>query len=270
MTHMVDRILKEGHTEDPARHADFTAPSIARYGAAVLLVAVATIIALGSTPFVPAPGLTLVFVLPVVIAGAWLGWGPSVLATILGVLVFDFLFTQPFYSLRIDDPAEIWAACLLLVTAAVVGAIAWQSRQSAFEARRAAEQSAALHDLAHAVIKGEPGIVQAGAVALQRVFSAPAAVLTINAGQPVVAASSPDATLSNAELRAASDAVSEGAPLRAQTYPHETSRFDMWPVVAGSKEPFVLAVDFDRSTYERPCNADRLLEIIAAYLASRS
>jgi K+-sensing histidine kinase KdpD len=42
---------------------------------------------------VPAPGLTLIFVLPVVIAGTAFGLGPSVAAIVASVLAFDFFFT---------------------------------------------------------------------------------------------------------------------------------------------------------------------------------
>jgi K+-sensing histidine kinase KdpD len=252
---------------DPSTDPDFSIPPFAQYGAALLLVVVAAIIALVASRYVPGPGLTLIFVLPVVIAGAWLGWGPSLAATAAGVLVFDFFFTQPYYSLRIEDPAEIWAASLFLITAAIVGAVAWQSRRRAFEARRAAEQAEGLHALAHAIIQGTPEVAHAAAAALGRIFAAPAAVLSQENGHLIVLANWQGAKLSEADMQAAEDAVAQESPMRGQTYPHDRSKFDVWPVNAGGEGRYALAVDFGQSIYERPANADRLLEIVAAYLA---
>ena len=251
-------------TTDP----NFFIPTFAQYGAALLLVVVAAIIAVVASRYVPGPGLTLIFVLPVVIAGAWLGWGPSLVATAAGVLVFDFFFTQPYYSLRIEDPAEIWAASLFLITAAIVGAVSWQSRRRAFEARRAAEQAEGLHELARAIIEGKPEVAQAAAAALARIFAAPAAVLVQENGHVKVLASWRGAKLSQADMQAAEDAVAQESSSRAQTYPHDRSTFDIWPVNAGSQQRYALAVNFGQSVYERPAAADRLMEIVAAYLAS--
>ena len=61
---------------------------------------------------VAAPSLTLVYVLPVIVAANLFGWGPSLLAVVGGVAAYDFLFTVPYYSLSVTDPAEIWAAAL--------------------------------------------------------------------------------------------------------------------------------------------------------------
>ena len=235
MAKAFDSLTAAPREVDPLTETEFPIPPLAQYALALLLVVIAAILAVVASQFVPGPGLTLIFVLPVVIAGAWLGWGPSLAADAAGVLTFDFFFTQPYYSLRIDDPAEIWAASLLLITAAVVGAVAWQSRRRAFEARRAAEQAEGLHQLARAVVQQKPDIAEAAAVALGRVFAAPAAVLSSEHGGLRVAASSQRVMLSPDEMQAAEDALAERGPMRAQTYPHDRSKFDMWPVATGGE-----------------------------------
>ena len=57
---------------------------------------------------------------PVVVAGASFGLGPSLFSAVLGALAFDFFLTEPRYSLMIDDPANIWAMCLLFVVGLIV------------------------------------------------------------------------------------------------------------------------------------------------------
>ena len=60
------------------------------------------------------PNLSLVFVVPVIIAGVSLGLGPSLFSAILGALAFNFFLTEPRYTLAVDDPPNIWrSGCCL-------------------------------------------------------------------------------------------------------------------------------------------------------------
>ena len=243
---------------------------IAQYTITVVLVALAAFFAFIASQVVPASGLTLIFVLPVVIASAVFGWGPSLAAIVASLFVFDFFFTEPYFSLRINDPGEIWAGALLLITAAIVSAVTWQSRQRAFEARRAAEQADALRLLAHAVIQGAPRreIVQAAAMALSRIFAAPATALSATDGEIRVDAVAGGATLSDADKKAAESALTTLSPVRGETYPHDLSKIDFWPVVTTTGCRLVLGVDFSQSAYERTADPDRFIEIVGAYLAT--
>jgi K+-sensing histidine kinase KdpD len=265
-----DRSTDATSQGDMAGAADTTLPTAAQYGFTILLVALATLLAFAASQFTPAPGLTLVFVLPVVIAGSLFGWGPSLAAIVAGLLAFDFFFTQPYFSLRIDDPSEIWAALLLLATALIVSAVTWQSRQRAFQARRAAVQAEAVQSLAHAVIERVPRVelARAAAAALHRIFAAPAVVLSAKDGTLSALASRGEVALTAAELAAAESAKVGGSLVPAQTYPHDGSRFDMWPVQAAADCTYVLGVDFGRSEFERPADANRFLEIVGAYLTA--
>lgn len=245
---------------------DAALPAIAQYALTFLLVVAATFLAFIASSVVPAPALTLIFVLPVVIGGTVFGLGPAVAATVASVVAFDFFFTQPYLTLRMNDPSEIWAALLLLITAAIVSTVSWQSRQHALGARRAAAQAEELRRLAHAVIEGVPQheIVEAAAQSLGRIFSAPAAILSREDGRLRVVATSGDPAVNQAETEAAESALASGAHVRGRTYPHDTSRFDLWPVATGSSRPYVLAVDLGHAGQDRPADADRLVEIVAA------
>lgn len=249
---------------------EFRLPTMAQYVIAFLLVAAATFMAFIASSLVPAAGLTLFFVLPVVITSTVYGLGPSLAAIVASVLAFDFFFTKPYLTLRMTDPSEIWTAALLLIIAAIVGTVAWQSRRHALEARRAAAQAEELRLLAHVVIHGasQPQIVQAAATALCRIFGGPTAIFSRIGDQIRVEATACDADVSEAEREAALGALIDGIRTRAQTYPYDQSRFDMWPVGTGIDCQYVVGVDFGRSPYERPTDADRLIEIVAAYLVA--
>lgn len=240
------------------------------YGVSLLLVALATLLAFAANQVIAAPNLTLIFVLPVVIAATTLGWGQSVAAIVASVLSFDFFFTQPYFTLRMTDPSEIWAAGLLLVTAAIVSAVAGQSRQRALEARHAADQANALQKLAHAVIgeRSQKEILQAAATALSRIFAAPAAIFLSTDGRLRTEAIAGDAVVTEVEQRAAKTALDIGKHILGETYPNDQSRFDFWPVGTPSAGPYVLAVDFKTSVYGRPSDPERFIEIVGAYVAT--
>ena len=86
-----------------------TASVAVRYLASFAMTAVATAVAVGVDSKLTIPNLSLVFVVPVIIAGVSLGLGPSLCSAILGALAFNFFLTEPRYSLAVDDPANVWA-----------------------------------------------------------------------------------------------------------------------------------------------------------------
>ena len=177
-----------------------------------MFVALATVLAFVVANLIAAPNLTLIFVLPVVIAATAFGWGPALNAAVLGVLAFDFFFTQPYYSFRIASPSDLWAAGLLLVIAAIVSSVAAEARRRAVEARLAAEQAQALQGLAHVVIEGraEADILKAAANALSQIFSAPAAIF-LERGSAL----RPVATAGGAEITGAEEEAASGALRRS-------------------------------------------------------
>ncbi len=128
-------------------------PVLAHYGLLVLLVAAAVLLALLVQYLIARPNLSLIFVLPVVLAATTFGWGPSMTASLTSVVADDFFFTEPRYSLAIASPSDLWATGLLLVIAAAVSTLAAEARRRAIDARQAADQAMALQALAHVVIE---------------------------------------------------------------------------------------------------------------------
>src|SRR5262245_66247587 len=99
-------------------------PPVAGYLASFAMTVVATVVAIGVDRAVTIPNLSLVFVVPVVVAGIGFGLGPSLCSAILGALAYNFFLTEPRYSLEVYDPAEIWAIGLLFVVGLIVSGIA--------------------------------------------------------------------------------------------------------------------------------------------------
>lgn len=243
----------------------------ARYGAALVFVAAATVVAFVTNRLIAPPNLSLIFVLPVLAAATWLGWGPSLVTGLTSVLAYDFFFTEPLYSFEIARPSDLWATGLLLVVAAVVSTLAGEARRRTLEARRTADQALALQALAHVVIQSRPqsDVVQAAAIALNRIFQAPAVILAQGRGGELqVVATAGDPVLTEAEDEAARSALEMGRTARAEIYPFDRSAFDFWPVAGRSGAGYVLGVSFHAARRDRPAAPERHMELVGAYLAA--
>lgn len=245
-------------------------PTLVRYGLAVLLVAVAAVLAFVVEHLVAAPNLTLIFVLPVVIAAVAFGWGPSLTAAIGGVLAFDFFFTQPYYSLRIESPSDIWAAALLLVIAAIVSSVAAESRRRSLEARQAAVQAVALQNLAHLVIEHRPEweVMRDAAAALHQAFRAPAVILVKHGDSFAPVASAGGAKLTDKDREAALGALETKIATRGGAYPYDAAEFDFWPVLTRGNAAWVMGVNFLQARGGRPVAPEQFIDVVRGYIVA--
>ena len=65
--------------------------------------------------------LVFLYLVPIIIAALLFGIGPSIMASLLSLLIFDFFFTKPLFSFSMHDPREIIHVLLFLFTAIIVG-----------------------------------------------------------------------------------------------------------------------------------------------------
>ncbi|MBS0331535.1 MAG: DUF4118 domain-containing protein, partial [Proteobacteria bacterium] len=251
---------------DPAQRL----PPSAGYALSAVMVAAAT---LGATVFDQAtrvPNLSLIFVLPVVVAAVSFGWGPALAAAVLGTLAYNFFFLPPLYTLRVADPANLWALFLLLATAAIVSAVAAQSRRRAVEAWKAADQATALQTLARSLVgaTGDAGAASASAEALARLFHAPAVVLLQDAhGLQVAGQAGGGGELSGADREAAAWVLAARMPTRGGAYPVEGAAYDFWPVITPQRQQAVIGLSISDRPGGRPAEPERLVETVGGHLA---
>jgi signal transduction histidine kinase len=115
---------------------------IARYGVAVLSIIVAFAL---TTLFASYVDRTIfVFFFGGVIASAWYGGrGPGLLASVLAVLLVDFFFMPPLYSLHPTDPQDTIPIALFVGISLLFSSVMQSLRA---ERARAEEQAVDLHD----------------------------------------------------------------------------------------------------------------------------
>jgi two-component system sensor histidine kinase KdpD len=121
------------------------------YGGAVLIVAVCTAIAAFMQRHFDPPNLTMIYLLGVVVAAIAFGRGPAVLAAVLSVAVFDFLFVPPRFNFGVSDTQYLVTFGVMLVVAIVIGTLtAWLREQrewALYREQRAAELHRQARDL---------------------------------------------------------------------------------------------------------------------------
>ena len=156
-----------------------------RYLGSIAMTALATVVAVGVDSTVTIPNLSLVFVVPVIIAGVSLGLGPSLCSAVLGALAFNFFLTEPRYSLAVDDPANVWAIGLLFIVGVIVSGVAFTSHRRAAEAALLRRQAAVLQGYSRDVVAADnvKAIVSITSQALAALFQVPAVVMLRDGGQ---------------------------------------------------------------------------------------
>ena len=244
-----------------------TASVVVRYLASFAMTAVATAVAVVVDTKVTIPNLSLVFVVPVIIAGVSLGLGPSLCSAILGALAFNFFLTEPRYSLAVDDPANVWAIGMLFVVGLIASGVAFTSHRRATEAALLRRQVTVLQGYSRDLVAADntKAIVSITSQALTALFQVPVVVMLVTEGTVVSLERVGDVEPQKAELEAARSSLATGTVVRGGIYPDLTSRFDFWPVKTAGGQNAVIGLAFDPD--ERPSAPDALVDIVGSVLA---
>ncbi len=105
--------------------------------ALTLLLVAATTVALAGLQL--KTGLThgsVIYLIPVVVAGMWWGTIPAVVASICGAFAAAYFFYPPLYSFRIKDPQEVLNLALFMFVAVVISQLATRLKQQLEIARQ--------------------------------------------------------------------------------------------------------------------------------------
>ncbi len=122
-----------------------------RYIEGVILVALAVMIGMPLRSIIEPGNLVMLFLMAVVIAASYLGRGPSLLASLLSALVFDFFFVEPHFSLSVYDTQYLLTLFGLLLVSLVVSNLAGMVRGQVEASRQREAETAALYTLGREV-----------------------------------------------------------------------------------------------------------------------
>jgi two-component system sensor histidine kinase KdpD len=113
------------------------------------ILAACTLIAAIMTPHFDSAGLTMVFLLGVVVTAIAFGRGAAAASAILGVAIFDFAFVPPQFTFRVHDAQYLVVFAVMLIVGLVTGTLTASLREQRESARSSERRAAALYRLAN-------------------------------------------------------------------------------------------------------------------------
>jgi two-component system, OmpR family, sensor histidine kinase KdpD len=115
------------------------------YGEAVAAVMLTSALAWLMFPFFEVSNLIMVYLLGVIAVAMRRGRGPSLLASVLSVAAFDFLFVPPYLTFAVSDTQYLVTFVVMLLAAVVISSLTIRIRTQAEAAREREERTAALY-----------------------------------------------------------------------------------------------------------------------------
>ncbi len=118
-----------------------------RYAWAVGLVIIASVICAVLQSIIAPTNLVMIYLVSVVLSAAYLGRGPSIVASFLSVLFFDFLFVPPSLTLAVADTQYLLTFAGLLGVGLVISQLTARVRDQAEAAMHREVDTSALYSL---------------------------------------------------------------------------------------------------------------------------
>ena len=190
------------------------AARIQAYAGAVAMVAISTLVGLWIAPRWGTAPVDMVYLPAVLAAAALWGIGPGLVAGIAAALAYNFFFTEPVHTLRIDRVADIVTVVVLLLVALVTSRLAAGIRAQARLAAAHAARNATIAGFAGRLLSSSSGtdIAETACAELRRLFDCNA-VLVAGLPEPhILAAVPPGNLLTPSDLAAAALTLESGEP----------------------------------------------------------
>jgi two-component system sensor histidine kinase KdpD len=167
------------------------------YVVAVGLVATAGGLAKLMQWLVHLPDPSMLFLTAVLLTAVTAGLGPSILASVLGLLVYDFCFVEPLYTLTVTKPQDVVSLVVYLIVGIITSELTARIRDQAEAARQREARSSLLYEFSRQ-IAGAVGIDDLVPVVLRHVaelFSGEVVLLGVDGDRLVQHGSHPATTL---------------------------------------------------------------------------
>ncbi|WP_447975420.1 DUF4118 domain-containing protein [Nitrospira sp. Kam-Ns4a] len=148
------------------------------YGQGALVVALCSLVAWLLFPAFGTANLIMLYLLGVTVVAARNGRGPSVLASILSVAAFDFLFVPPYWTFAVSDVQYLLTFGVMLVVGLLISGLTARTRQQAELARQRERRTAVLYALSRelATHRLVDNLTQAAVRHIREVFESQVAV----------------------------------------------------------------------------------------------
>ncbi len=262
-----EKAAPSSEPREPLVRAGFEEHSPQEYALSILAVGGAGLVAAVAEYFIPLEGLSIIFVLPVLVSAIRFGLWPSVVASLLGFSVYKFFFTEPRFTFPISSTEDFFTLVFFLIVAILTGNVAARTREQAEASRQTARRMAKLYDFSRRIAAAASrddvlwAVVHHVAAALQcrSLVLLPGAEgsLAIAAGYP------PEDHLTAAATAASNWAWRHGKPAgwRSDTLP--SSEWLFMPLRTATGQVGLLGVAFDEADSALTPEQRRLLDAVS-------
>jgi two-component system sensor histidine kinase KdpD len=143
------------------------------YLAAPLMVGVFTLFMLPLRGFVEPISLVMFYLIGVVSVALRYGRGPSMLATLLSALCFNYSFVAPYESFKVTDEQHLVTFAVLLITGFIIGSQTARLRLQAIYSRRREKNTATLYAMSRELTasRGKVNLAQVAAQHISQVLA---------------------------------------------------------------------------------------------------
>jgi len=215
------------------------------------LVGVVTVAAVPVRELLALPDLVMLYLLIIMIVAARFGRGPSILASALSVLAYDFFFIPPYYTFAAHDQRHFFTFLMMFVVGLLISGLTSRIRREEKEARGREARTSALYGLSRD-LSSSLDAAQVAAVTAQHaaeILQTGVAVLLPNARNSLElgAKAGRDVLFETQELSVAQWVFEHGRPAGRGTDTLSGARVMCVPLVSGEEALGVIALAFESS-----------------------
>ena len=250
----------------PASAARASSGALRCYGLAAAASLGAAAVCSVLDPWLAPVNIAMLFLLAVVGVATWLGRGPAVLAALVNVAVFDFVFVEPRWSFEVADLQYLVTFVVMLVVGLVVGQLTASFRFQARVAGHREARSAALFAMAQrmSAMLERGQAIDAGRAAIAREFHAEVAVFVLGDDERLRAS---DPGADDADSGTAQWVLDHRQPAGLGTHTLSGTPWLYVPLLATMRARGVLAVKPESPRLLQVPEQRRQLDAFAAILA---
>ena len=117
------------------------------YALSLLICGIAGVVATPLNTIVELPNIAMLFLLAVVLVSVKFGLGPSLMASVVNVLVFDFFFVPPRFSFAVTDVQYLFTFAVMLVVGLITAKLTTGLTYQAKVANRREQRVKSLYDM---------------------------------------------------------------------------------------------------------------------------
>lgn len=231
----------------PKKRIIFARPT--NYVMGSLAVVVMSLIAFVMRQGLNQVNLLLFLSLPVILSALYLGRGPSILAAIISILVFDYLFIPPYFTFVVRDVQYFISFIVYIIVVGVISNLAYQLRSKIELLKRSELKNIGLYGLSRDLVAAH-AVEQVLAIMVRhttQIFSCEMAIFLPDAEKLTVKAKTADFEVSPQALGVASWVLvnKQSAGNSTGTLPQAKAFY--LPMMSGEKIIGVVGFDFKGS-----------------------